>query len=50
MSVESHKAVLGPLFFLLYVNDMVRASKNFDLDLFAVNTVDYDFLTNGWLW
>ena len=31
-------SVLGPLFFLLYVNDMVRACKELDLVLFADDT------------
>ena len=31
-------SVLGPLFFLLYVNDMVRASNEMDLVLFADDT------------
>ena len=31
-------SVLGPLFFLLYVNDMVRASGDLDLVLFADDT------------
>ena len=31
-------SVLGPLFFLLYVNDMVRASSNLNLVLFADDT------------
>ena len=31
-------SVLGPLFFLLYVNDMVRASNEIDLVLFADDT------------
>ena len=31
-------SVLGPLFFLIYVNDMVRASKDLELVLFADDT------------
>ena len=31
-------SVLGPLFFLLYVNDMVRACQGLDLVLFADDT------------
>ena len=31
-------SVLGPLFFLLYVNDMVRASEELELVLFADDT------------
>ena len=31
-------SVLGPLFFLLYVNDMVRACRGLDLVLFADDT------------
>ena len=31
-------SVLGPLFFLLYVNDMVRACRDLDLVLFADDT------------
>ena len=33
-----HGSVLGPLFFLLYVNDMVRACRGLDLVLFADDT------------
>ena len=45
LSVESHRAqcwaqgsVLGPLFFLVYVNDMARACRGLDLVLFADDT------------
>ena len=31
-------SVLGPLFFLLYVNDMMRACRGLDLVLFADDT------------
>ena len=39
--MESRKAVLGPLFFLLYVNDMARAARDMDLVLFADDTNIY---------